>query len=89
MEYNYNEKVDIWSYGVTLFYLIYGKTPFQDSNCKKIKERICKENIKIDIPFNYYGFELIINIINECLIKNCNSRPLSNEILNKFFKDWD
>jgi len=89
MENYYNEKVDLWSFGVTLFYLIFGRTPFQDESSKLIKERICKENININIPFENYDFELLGNIINECLIKNYNSRPNSFQIIEKYFSDLE
>ena len=89
MEYNYNEKVDIWSFGITLFYLIFGKTPFQDQSCKLIKERICKENIKINVPFENIEYEILVNIINECLIKNYHSRPNSTQIIKKYFYDLE
>ena len=89
MEYNYNEKVDIWSFGITLFYLIFGRTPFQDESSKLIKERICKENIKINVPFENYDYQILINIINECLIKNYNSRPSCIQIIKKYFDDLE
>ena len=84
LERPYNYKVDIWSLGITLYFLLYGHTPFNKVNSNILKDQICNETIKFE---NDYKFELMANIINECLTKNFDLRPTCDDIIKKYFSN--
>ena len=84
LERPYNFKVDIWSVGVTLYFLLYGNIPFNQNNSTKLKEQICNEKIKLDNNFDDIKLELFVNIIDECLRKNIDMRPSCDEIIKKY-----
>ena len=84
LERPYNYKVDIWSLGITLYFLLYGHTPFNKVNSNILKDQICNETIKFE---NDFKFELMANIINECLTKNFDLRPTSDDIIKKYFSN--
>ena len=84
LERPYNYKVDIWSLGITLYFLLYGHTPFNKVNSNILKDQICNETIKFE---NDFKFELMANIINECLTKNFDLRPNCDAIIKKYFSN--
>ena len=84
LERPYNYKVDIWSLGITLYFLLYGHTPFNKVNSNILKDQICNETIKFE---NDFKFELMANIINECLTKNFDLRPTCDDIIKKYFSN--
>ena len=84
LERPYNYKVDIWSLGITLYFLLYGHTPFNKVNSNILKDQICNETIKFE---NDFKFKLMANIINECLTKNFDLRPTSDDIIKKYFSN--
>ena len=77
----YDEKCDVWSIGVILYYLLSGKFPFTGNTHLKIFEKI-KNNEPI---FNKVIFgeisENAIDFIKKCLIKNPNERLSAKECL--------
>ena len=87
LERPYNSKVDIWSVGVTLYFLLYGHIPFNQNNSNILKDEICNEKIKINNNFKDIKFELIVNIIKECLRKNIDMRPTCDEIIKKYLSN--
>ena len=87
LERPYNFKVDIWSVGVTLYFLLYGNIPFNQNNSTKLKEQICNEKIKLDNNFDDIKLELFVNIIDECLRKNIDMRPSCDEIIKKYLSN--
>ena len=83
-----NNKVDIWAIGVTLYYLLYGITPFYDQNTNIIKEKICKNTPNFpqnnfDDKNNHYS--TLNLIIKECLNKNYNKRSSASDLIETFF----
>ena len=66
----YNEKVDIWSIGITTFMLVTGLIPFNDRSQHAIKKKIIeakvpwKDQISKAISKNGKDF------INKCLVKD-------------------
>ena len=83
----YNEKVDIWAFGILIFECLSGKTPF--SKIDFIKKNDKNENfvkIKFDCFFDVYSQNLITKILRI----NPNERLSIQEIKNHiFFKNKD
>ena len=77
----YDEKCDVWSIGVILYYILSGKFPFNGNSNLEIFEKINKDepifqkNIFNDISQN------AIDFIKKCLVKNPNERLSANECL--------
>ena len=99
---NYNFKTDIWSLGVSLFYLKNKKMPFLHSNKDKLKEMIINAN---DFPKENYTLSdnlisckkksneiisifTINSIIGNCLVKDPKKRFSINEIMNQYFSNY-
>jgi len=70
----YNEKIDIYSMGVTFYEICYFEKPITLSEYKDMKNDLEKKNVP-------YSKELL-NIINLMLEKDKNKRPNSEEIFN-------
>jgi hypothetical protein len=86
----YNFKVDIWSTGILIYYLMYGNTPFNDEKSDVVKDKIINSTLNLennDSQFIFYKY--LINIINDCLIKNNKKRLDCQEILKKYFTGND
>ena len=77
----YDEKCDVWSIGVILYYILSGKFPFIGKSTSEIFEKIrnnepnFKKNIFNDISKN------AIDFMKKCLTKNPNERFSANECL--------
>ena len=77
----YDEKCDVWSIGVILYYILSGKFPFTGKSTSEIFEKIrnnepnFKKNIFNDISKN------AIDFMKKCLTKNPNERFSANECL--------
>ena len=84
----YNEKVDIWSFGVTLYLLLYKKFPFYDNDYKNLCQRIINGNFDTDSSIYEQANDLLKRMIdtehstrwsaNKCLkhswfVQECNS----------------
>ena len=81
---NYDEKIDHWSAGVTLFYMLFGRPPFYDPslNKKVIYEKICQ----VDYSFPEDGDKNVSstakNLIRRMLVKDPWKRLSARDALN-------
>lgn len=51
----YNEKVDIWAAGVTIFKMVTGKTPFQSEYHSKTIKNIVNHDVVFPQAFDKYS----------------------------------
>ena len=84
----YNEKVDIWAFGILIYECISGKTPF--TKIDFIKKNDNKNDNFIKIKFDCYFDVYSQNLIGKILRINPNHRLSIQEIKNHiFFKNKD
>ena len=78
---NYNEKCDIWSIGVILYYILCGYPPFQGSNDKEISDLVIKGNFDL----NGHGWDKISDeakdLIKKMLTYDIEKRISAEEVL--------
>ncbi len=87
----YNNSVDIWSLGVTLFYASTRKYPFDsDKNDKEIAQKICFSDIEFGKKY-WTGKDMeLMRLISACLEKDMKKRITIDKILDhKFLKQFE
>eukprot|EP00826_Nyctotherus_ovalis_P012413 TRINITY_DN1327_c0_g1_i12.p1 TRINITY_DN1327_c0_g1~~TRINITY_DN1327_c0_g1_i12.p1 ORF type:complete len:332 (-),score=75.95 TRINITY_DN1327_c0_g1_i12:440-1435(-) len=70
---------DVWALGVVLYFLLYGKLPFNGSNEKALIENII--NKEPEFPADKVVSEHCINLLTQMLNKDCISRISMEELL--------
>lgn len=74
-------KADVWSLGCILYYIIYGKTPFQHIHHQAMKLfAITNENNKIDFPS--FPIPELVEVVQVCLVRDPKKRPSVEMLLN-------
>uniref|UniRef100_A0A3B0NJ59 Serine/threonine kinase, putative n=1 Tax=Theileria annulata TaxID=5874 RepID=A0A3B0NJ59_THEAN len=74
-----DNKIDLWSLGVILYYISYGTLPFYSDDIKECVKLIIYSKLKI--PNHPNRSKLIINLIYNLLSKNSNSRMNCDDLL--------
>lgn len=85
----YNKKIDIWSLGVILYYILSNSLPFDDENDNE--EVIAKMTVfnPVEFPEERWGKRSpeVIDIITQCLVKNPEERIKIDDFLNHPWMD--
>lgn len=93
IEIKYGDKIDVYSLGVTLYNLMFGKFPYglyeiQANNYEQIKEHL--KNAKLEFPNDCQVSENCINFFKNTLEKDYKERYNVKEALeDPWIKGWD
>ena len=81
----YNNSVDIWSFGILLYYMTSSACPFDSKNIFQIMKQICNESITFEKSIWEKRSSILKDLIKSCLDKNLLKRINCDEILNHNF----
>ena len=85
--YEYDFKVDIWSLGVTIYFMLFKELPFEDKKMENIRDMIIYKELEIplieDNCDQMYSF--ICALIFDCMKKNVHERLDILGIVAKYF----
>jgi len=65
----YNKSVDWWSFGILIYEMLAGHTPFYDSNTLKTYEKILNAPLKFPSFFHEDAKDILTKLINRDLTK--------------------
>jgi serine/threonine protein kinase len=77
---SYDEKVDIWSFGMLLFELTTFQVPYAETEFLDVKERIVKGELP-DLSHILVHLQPLKKIILNCLQFQAKLRPTANELI--------
>lgn len=86
---NYDEKADIWSLGMTMLELAYGRTPFDKMSTMKVLTTVLNDDPPRleERSGERVWSKHFRDIVARCLVKESEDRPSAEQLLNhKFFK---
>ncbi|KAL3658521.1 hypothetical protein V7S43_016405 [Phytophthora oleae] len=75
---SHDQRVDIWSFGIIMYELLLGKTPFYHENPRELGRRITHDNLEFPNEFEE-ECPLACDLINQLLVKNPDERLSSME----------
>ncbi|EEY62499.1 cAMP-dependent protein kinase catalytic subunit alpha, putative [Phytophthora infestans T30-4] len=93
---SHDQRVDIWSFGIIMYELLLGKTPFYHENPRKLGRRITHDDVEFPNEFED-KHPLACDLINQLLVKNPDERLASMDKIkqHRFFsrmftcpEDW-
>ncbi|OWZ06061.1 Cyclic AMP-dependent protein kinase [Phytophthora megakarya] len=94
---SHDHRVDVWSFGIIMYEILLGKTPFYHENPRELGRRITSENVEFPNEFEE-ECPLACDLINQLLVKNPDERLSSMEKIKQhaFFsrvfpgpEDWE
>ena len=85
----YDEKIDIWSLGVTCYQLFTGEIPFKAANFNELINEIEKGFIKIPINISMEAISFLLNMLQYSSAKRFTAENLLNHpFLQKYYGDF-
>ncbi len=85
----YNNSVDIWSFGIIVYYMLENDVPFRGRNKDETYKFICEKELYFPKRFRDLSEE-ILDLIYGCLLKPPNKRNTVEKILNhSWFKKYN
>ncbi|KAG6969463.1 hypothetical protein JG687_00003194 [Phytophthora cactorum] len=93
---SHDQRVDIWSFGIIMYELLLGRTPFYHENPRELGHRITHDNVEFPNEFEE-ECPIACDLINQLLVKNPDERLSSMEKIkqHRFFsrmftcpEDW-
>ena len=79
---NYNFSVDLWSFGMTILYLMFRRFPVEEKDRALYKKKILNENfMDIFIQKGITYAEYATKVIFQCLVKEPSKRKSACELL--------
>ncbi|KAG6612942.1 AGC protein kinase [Phytophthora cinnamomi] len=93
---SHDQRVDIWSFGIIMYEILLGKTPFYHENPRELGRRITNENVEFPNEFEE-ECPLACDLITQLLVKNPDERLSSMQKIktHRFFsrmfscpEDW-
>ena len=87
----HNKSVDFWQFGILLYEMLVGYTPFIDSNPMKLYQKIKKGKIIFPKNFNINAKLIIKHFLNVDMNKRlgCTKRGIYQIVEDPFFQDFD
>ena len=85
----YNKSIDVWSLGITMYYMISGELPFLGNSENELNKNICLKELEFTPIFMSYSHDML-KLISKCLVKDHEKRIKLEEIQNhSWFKGFD
>ena len=88
--YSYHFAVDVWAFGITVYYMLFKQLPFEKGTKNDVKLSIIKDTISY--PVNDFRFgenewnEVVLAMVKECLCRDVKKRTPSEELFKKYSK---